>query len=144
MIIDSGLLKSTDQTNHTLLASSVLVGARVTSEVLWWRRTDATGLPGTVPDDLAVDSARHAVVQLGVQLWQDVLLVHGRLGDVTHSGRLDDVPDDELLDRLVLRNASGAVGATHGLDVPAVVLATPSVTTFLGLQRRKARISDRR
>lgn len=86
-----------------------------------------------------MDGARHTVVQLGVQLGQDVLLVHGRLSDVTHSGRLDDVPDDELLDRLVLRNAAGAVGATHGLDVPAVVLAAPSITPFLGLQGGKGR-----
>lgn len=81
-----------------------------------------------------MDSARHAVVQLRVQLRQNVLLVHGRLGDITDSGRLDDVPDDKLLDRLVLRHASGTVSATHGLHVATVVLATSSVTPFLGLQ----------
>lgn len=119
-----------------LLAGLILVLARIVSpdEVLWWRRPDATSLPGTIPHDLAVDSARHAVVQLRVQLRQNVLLVHGRLGDITDSGRLDDVPDDKLLDRLVLRHASGTVSATHGLHVATVVLATSSVTPFLGLQ----------
>lgn len=85
-----------------------------------------------------MDGARHTVVQLGVQLGQDVLLVHGRLGDVPHSRRLDDVPDDELLDRLVLGHAPSAVGATHGLHVAAVVLAPSSITPFLGLQGRNS------
>lgn len=86
-----------------------------------------------------MDGARHAVVQLGVQLGQDVLLVHGCLGDVPDSGRLDDVADDELLNRLVLRNATSAVGATDGLHVPTVVLAPSSITPLLGLQERKQR-----
>ena len=74
-------------------------------------------------------------MQLGVQLGQDVLLVHGRLSDVPHGRRLDDVPDDELLDRLVLGHAASAVGATHGLHVAAVVLAASSITPLLGLKR---------
>lgn len=40
------------------------------------------------------------------------------------------VPDDELLDRLVFGNASGAVGAPHGLDMPSSVLGTSSVTAL--------------
>lgn len=80
-----------------------------------------------------MDGARHTVVQLGVQLGQDVLLVHGRLGDVPHSRRLDDVPDDELLDRLVLWHATGAVGATHRVYVATAVLGTSTIPSLARL-----------
>ena len=42
----------------------------------------------------------------------------------TNSGALDHVADGESLDRLVLWGASGAVGATDGLDVAAAFLVT--------------------
>lgn len=63
--------------------------------------------------------------------------VHGGLGDVTDSRSLDNVSDDEFLDRLVLGHASRAVGATHGLHVSAVVLAASSITAFLRLNGEK-------
>lgn len=117
----------------------ILVLTRIVSpdEVLWWRSTDTAGLLGTIPDHFAVDSARHTVVQLRVQLRQDVLLVHRCLGNVPDSRRLDNVPDDKLLNRLVLGNAAGAVCATHGLHMSTVVLAASSITPFLGLQCTK-------
>ena len=40
----------------------------------------------------------------------------------TNSGALDHVADGESLDRLVLWGASGAVGATDGLDMAAAFL----------------------
>lgn len=59
--------------------------------------------------------------------------IDGGLSDITNGGSLDDVPDDKLLDRLVLWYAPGAVGATHWLHVATVVLATSSITAFLRL-----------
>lgn len=56
-------------------------------------------------------------------------------GDVTNSSCFDDVSDDELLDGLILRNASGAVGASDSLHMSSVVLAASSITAFLGLKR---------
>lgn len=56
-------------------------------------------------------------------------------GDITNSGCLNNVSDDELLDRLILWHASCTVGATDGLHVSTVVLAASSITAFLGLKR---------
>lgn len=48
---------------------------------------------------MRVDGARYAVDDLDVELGQDVLLVHGGLGDVTNRGRLDHVADGEPAQR---------------------------------------------
>lgn len=45
----------------------------------------------------------------------------------TDGSGLNHVADSESLDRLVLRDAAGAVGAAHGLDVAAAVLVTTAV-----------------
>ena len=45
----------------------------------------------------------------------------------TDGSRLNHVADSESLDRLVLGDAAGAVGAAHGLDVAAAVLVTTAV-----------------
>ena len=80
---------------------------------------------------LGVDGAAHTVGQLGVQLWQLVAAVHAGVGDVPDGGGLHDVPDDELLDGLVLGARLGAVGAPHELDMATTVLV-PAVVTALG------------
>lgn len=46
----------------------------------------------------------------------------GSIGQVTDSGLLDHVADQEPLDGLVLGDATGTVGATDGLDVATTVL----------------------
>lgn len=56
--------------------------------------------------------------------------------DVTNSGGFHDVTDDKLLDCLVFRHTSSAVGATYSLHVSTVMLAASSITTFLGLMRK--------
>lgn len=45
----------------------------------------------------------------------------------TNSGGFDHVSDCESLDCLVLGCASGAVGASDGLDVAAAILVPPAV-----------------
>jgi hypothetical protein len=69
-------------------------------------------------------------MQLGIQFGKDVLGVNGRLGDIPDSGSFDDVTDNKFLDRFVLGDTSGTVGATDGLHVPASVLGTASVAPF--------------
>lgn len=59
--------------------------------------------------------------------------VDGSLGDVTDSRSLNDVADDELLDRLVLGHTTSTVGASNGLHVSTVVFTTSSITAFLRL-----------
>lgn len=117
-----------------------------------------------VPHDLAVDSARDAVVELQVHLGDGVVREDRGVGDITctggvwlascsssflqlsrscrpnlgsvfsiHRGRTDGsglnhVADGEALDRLVLGDATSAVGAADRLDVAAAVLvATAAV-----------------
>ena len=55
---------------------------------------------------------------------------YARLGDVPDGGGLHDVPDDELLDGLVLGAGLGAVGAPHELDMAAAVLVASIVSTL--------------
>ncbi len=90
------------------------------------------GLAGPVPDDLGVNRARHAVVELGVELREDVGAVHGGIGDVSDGGSLDDVPDDKLPDGLVLGAGLAAVGATDVLHVSTAMLIAAVVPPLLG------------
>ena len=73
--------------------------------------------------------------------WQNHLVIdvlkfrRGKLsipgvGDVSHGGSLHDVPDDELLDGLVLGASLGAVGAPHELDVATAMLVASIVSTL--------------
>lgn len=55
------------------------------------------------------------------------------LWDVSHGRRLHDVPDDELLDGLVLGDTAGTVGAADGLHMPTALLGTTVIPPLLGL-----------
>merc|ERR1719195_492925 len=89
------------------------------------------GLARPVPHHLGVDGAANAVGQLSVKLGQLVAAVDAGVGDVPHGGCLHNVPDDELLDGLVLGAGLGAVGTPHELDMATTVLV-PAVVTALG------------
>jgi len=79
-----------------------------------------------------VDGARDAVVKLGIQLGQLVAGVDAGLRDVPDSSSLNDVPDHELADRLILRDGLGAVSAAHILDVAPAVLVAAMVPPLRG------------
>ena len=79
-----------------------------------------------------MDSAAHAIGQLSIQLGQLVLGVDTGVGDISHGGGLHNVPDDELLDGLVLWAGLGAVGASHELDMATAVLVAPVISTLRG------------
>jgi hypothetical protein len=113
-----------------------------------------------IPYDLAVDGARHTVLELQVHLGDGVLGEYGGIGDITCSmlaialkigyvccsmargvratagrrtdgGGLDHVADGESLYRLILGCASRAVGAADGLDVATTLLVTSVGGAFL-------------
>merc|ERR1719354_309538 len=86
-----------------------------------------SGLLRPVSDNLGVDSARHTVVQLCVQLWKGVAGIHGSLRDVSNCSSLNDVSDG-----LILRAYLGAVSAPDELDMATAVLVASSVTTLEG------------
>ena len=79
-----------------------------------------------------MDGAADAVGQLSVKLGKLVAAVHASVGDVPHCGGLHDVPDDKLLDGLVLGAGLGAVGAADELDVAAAVLVAASIPPLRG------------
>jgi len=97
----------------------------------WWRRPVLSRLPRSSMDDLGVNGARHAVVELGVQLGQSVHVVDGGVRNISDGSSLDDVTNHELLDRLVLWSAPGTVGAADRLDVSSALLGPAVVATFL-------------
>jgi hypothetical protein len=109
-----------------LLRSRVVTSREI---ALGWHSNPAV-LLAPVAHDFTVNSARNTVMQLGIQFGKDVLGVNRRLGDIPDGGSFDDVTDNKLLDRFVLGDTSGAVGATDGLHVPASVLGTASVAPF--------------
>lgn len=66
------------------------------------RSSNLSALSRSDSDNLGVDGARHAVLDLEVELGQHVLLVDGGLGKISDGGGLDHVSDGESLDGLVL------------------------------------------
>jgi len=114
----------------TWLGWSSLLGPGSLESEPWWWGTVLPGFPGPVTHNLGVDGAAHAVAELSIQLGQLIAGVDWCLGDVSHCSGLNNVPDDELLDGLVLRHTLGAVGATDGLDMAPSVLVTAVVATL--------------
>ena len=92
----------------------------------------SASLHWTVLTYLGMDGAAHAVGQLGIELRQLVLGVHAGVGDISHGSGLDDVPDDELLDSLILGAGLGTVGATNVLDMTTAVLGASIILPLFG------------
>jgi len=95
------------------------------------RRAVSPALSGSHSHNLAVDSARDAVLQLQVHLGNCIFLEYRRIGDVTNGGGFHHVTDGESLDGLIFGCASRAVGAADGLDVAAALLVTAVVLSLL-------------
>ena len=87
---------------------------------------------GADTHDTGVDGARHAVLQLDIDLWEcEVLLVVCEVVlDISAGGTVDHLSHLEALDGLVLGDASGAVVASHGVLVTAVVLGSTVVSSL--------------
>lgn len=95
------------------------------------RSSDSSVGSGSDSDDSGVDGTRDTVVQLVVQLWQSVLLVDRSLRQVSHGSSLNHVSDGDSLDGLVLWHTSGAVQASHGLDVTSALLVSTVGSSLL-------------
>merc|ERR1719507_710998 len=112
--------------------SASLLGSGSTESESWGRGPVLPGLTRPVPHHLGVDGAADTVGELGVKLGQLVAGVHAGIGDVPHGGGLNDVPDHELLDGLVLGARLGTVGAPNELHVPTAVLVAASIPPLGG------------
>ena len=113
------------------LGGSDLLAVLVVSDTRGWGAVAAAHARADT-NDLAVDGARNAVLQLEVHLGNGVLGEDRGVRDITNSSRLDHVADGEALDRLVLGCASAAVGAADGIDVAAALLVAAVVLSLLG------------
>lgn len=78
-----------------------------------------------------MQSARHTVVELQVDLGKSVLCVDRGVLDIVDGGGLDDGADNLSLDGLVLRGASTTVGAADRVGVSSSVLVTSVVAALL-------------
>jgi hypothetical protein len=83
-------------------------------------------------DDPGVDGAGDAVLHFDVELGDDVGFEGSVLLEVLLGGCVDDVPDGEALDCLVLRTESAAVDTDDGLHKSSVVLVATVVSTLDG------------
>lgn len=77
-----------------------------------------------------MDSSLNTVEHLEVQLGELVFLVCRCLLDITQRRRVDDVPDDEALDRFVLRDSLTGGDTSDALDVSASLLVPSVIASF--------------
>ena len=78
-----------------------------------------------------MNGTTHAVMELHVQLGKHVGVEDTRFRNVPDGGGLHDVPNNELLNGLVLRHTAGTVGAADGLHMAAALLGTAIVPSLL-------------
>ncbi|OBA23144.1 COX5B-domain-containing protein [Metschnikowia bicuspidata var. bicuspidata NRRL YB-4993] len=115
-----------------LLSSILRRDLLVLSESLSLRRSsDSSVDSGSDSHDSGVDGTRNTVVQLVVQLWQSVLLVHRSLGQVSDGSSLNHVSDGDSLDGLVLWHTSGTVQTSDWLDVASTLLVSSVGSSLL-------------
>lgn len=82
-------------------------------------------------DDSGVDGATDAVLHFDIELGDDVVLEGSVLLEVLLGRSIDDVPDGEPLDGLILGAESPAVAADDGVGVSPVVFVPPVISSLL-------------
>merc|ERR1719473_1418291 len=92
---------------------------------------DLALLDRTHTHDLRVDRGRNAVVHLAIDLGKSVVVDRRGFFQVTNGRLLDDVPDNETLNSLVLGHVLATVLTAHTLDVAAALLVAPIVSSLL-------------
>jgi len=83
-----------------------------------------------------MNGTRDAVCDLQVHFRNHIFLVDTSIPNISDSCTLDHVTDSEPLDGLILGDTSGAVGATDGVGVAAVVLVTAVISSLLSHDSR--------
>jgi len=97
------------------------------------RGAELAVLPRADTDHVGVDRARHAILELDVDLGELVVTsIDGLVHNIPHSCRLHNVADNETLDSLVLGHTASAVGAPDEPHVPTSGLSASSIPAFLG------------
>lgn len=93
---------------------------------------DLTILNGANTNNASVDGAGNAVSILDVELRKRIVFNGGVILKILLGRSINDVADDETLDGLILRDATGAVHATNVCDVTATVLGSTVVPALGG------------
>ena len=88
-----------------------------------------------------MDGSLDAVVHFQVKLRELVVLVRTSLLDVSQTGGIDNVADDEALDGLILGDGLSSGNASHTLNVSAAVFVA-SVIASLDSHDSGARVRD--
>jgi hypothetical protein len=84
---------------------------------------------------VGVTGARHAVLELNVQLGQLVFLNARGLHQILDGGRVNHVSHVEALDGLILGGAAKAVIATDRVNMSASVLGSSVISSLNSLER---------
>ena len=91
-----------------------------------------SGFSGSVSDHFGVNSARHTVVQLRVELRKHIKRIDRGLGDIPDGSSFNDVPNHKLADSFVLRTGFAAVGTTDVLDMATAMLGASIILPLFG------------
>ena len=88
-----------------------------------------------------MDGTAHAIMQLDIELGKHVGVEDACFRYVPDSSGFYNVPNDKLLDGLILGHAPGAVRAANGLHMAAALFGTTVVSSFFGHLGAKTRKS---
>ena len=89
-----------------------------------------------------MNSTAHTVMQLDIEFGEHIGVEDTRFGYIPDGSRLYDVPNDELLNGLVLGHTAGAVSAANWLHMAAALFGTTVVPPFFGHLGAKSRKSS--
>jgi len=95
-----------------------------------WRLTVPPVSAGANPDNFGVDSTRHTVLHLEIQLRQRVTIKSTSFLNIPNCSLLNNVPHEKPFDGLVLRTAFATVWAADKLGVATPVLVATSIPTL--------------
>lgn len=98
----------------------------------WWGCSVLPGLTRSIPDNLAMNGTAHAVVQLDIELGKHVSVEDACFRYVPDCSGFYNVPNNKLLNGLILGHAPGAVRAANWLHMAAALFGTTVVSPFFG------------
>ena len=84
-----------------------------------------------------MDGTAHTIMQLDIELGKHVGVEDACFRYVPDSSGFYNVPNDKLLDGLILGHAPGAVRAANGLHMAAALFGTTVVSSFFGLRMER-------
>lgn len=130
------LLATGSGTARASTARSVLVTALVTAVLVHHSLArvcaDDAGDLGPRADSLAMNRARHAIVELDVELGELILIDDAGVLEIAQRTLINDVADSKALDRLILRRFAAAAIAHDQMRVVTPVAVAPVVPPLDG------------